>query len=605
MFRTLLYLLLFCCGGLHAQKYSQFLSGRKDTLEQAFALEVLSNGNVALGGLAEQMPGAPAVAWVGVRNQQGQTLWEYQILSGDNPMQVVDIQKDANENLLVLAHTLALTEDPLESYSALFTLNAVTGALINSKRLVGSASQFSEITLLSDGYLLSGRVDLMGNNGPRPAVVKLNGQLDIQWQHVLIGPDIPAGVLYGAVTDDQGFIYMVGSVEGTSRDGLFMRLSPAGAFICKKLRTPANDYLKQIVRASDGHFLLAGNTKYLGSGYERLWVVDLAANLLQIRASWSYGLASQNNDLLLGDMLLTAGDQLLLSTSFTNSLGAPSLFLRLNSGNEVVQLQNMAPAALNAGFDRLKMLPGQKGIAAAGTWRSQFGKDAFFTQMKPDLSLDTDCCPRSENGDARVNMLPGLVLETIVPSSAQHLVTSAWSPTLVDWFSPITPICTPIDLSFSLSKDTICAGGSITLNSMGNTPGVTYQYVYSNGLVDPLNSNQLIFKQAGSVTRIGNNAFCKAQATHLVGINNQAAQFPNAFTPNQDGLNDVFQPKFLCPGSIQSLTIYNRWGNEVYSGSQAWDGKDAPSDVYFYLLEYRQDGADGTLRANGQLTLLR
>jgi gliding motility-associated-like protein len=202
-------------------------------------------------------------------------------------------------------------------------------------------------------------------------------------------------------------------------------------------------------------------------------------------------------------------------------------------------------------------------------------------------------------------MLPGLVLETIVPSSAQHLVMSAWSPELIDYNAPITPVCTPIDLSFSLSKDTICAGETITLNASGNTPGVQYQYVYSNGILDPLNSNQLIFKQNGSVTRIGENAFCKAQATHFVQINTEPAQFPNTFSPNQDGLNDVFQPKFYCSGSIQSLTIYNRWGNEVYSGNQAWDGKEAPSDVYYYIVIYREDGADKDLRASGQLTLLR
>ena len=598
-------LLLLLTNVLEAQQFGQYLSGRKDTLEQAFALEVLSNGNIALGGRAEQGPGTSPGAWVEVRNPQGLTLWEQQILSGNTALQVADIQKDVNGNLLVLAHTPALMEDPSQSFTVLFTLDAITGGLINSKRLSGAASQFSEITLLSDGYLLSGRVDLMGNNPARPAVLKLNNQLDIQWQHVLSGPEVPAGVLYGAVVDEQGFIYVVGSVEGSNWDGLLMRLAPNGAFICKKLRTPANDYLKRIVRTTEGHFILSGNTKYLGSGYERLWLVDLAANLLQIRASWSFGLANQNNDLLLGDMLLTGGDQPLLSTAFSNTLGAPALLMRFSTGNEVVQLQNMAPAALNAGFERLKMLPGQKGIAAAGSWTSQFGDDAFFTQMKPDLSLDTDCCPRSENGDARINMLPGLMLETIVPSSAQPLLMVPWSPELVEGNTPISSVCIPIDLNFSLSSDTICAGESITINALGNTPGVNYQYIYSNAVPDPLNNNQLIFNQAGSITRIGENTFCKVQATRFVQISTQAARFPNTFTPNQDGTNDVFQPKFFCPGSVQSLTIYNRWGNQVYSGDQAWDGKEAPSDVYYYIIVYRQAGVDTDLRASGQLTLLR
>jgi gliding motility-associated-like protein len=64
-------------------------------------------------------------------------------------------------------------------------------------------------------------------------------------------------------------------------------------------------------------------------------------------------------------------------------------------------------------------------------------------------------------------------------------------------------------------------------------------------------------------------------------------EIPNAFTPNGDGANDAFQP---IGEAIESydLTIYSRWGEVVYQGNTAWDGRvnglEAPSDVYVYRI---------------------
>ena len=81
---------------------------------------------------------------------------------------------------------------------------------------------------------------------------------------------------------------------------------------------------------------------------------------------------------------------------------------------------------------------------------------------------------------------------------------------------------------------------------------------------------------------------------------------PNAFTPNGDSTNDSFQ---LLGKNVEmrAIAIYNRWGEEVYRGSSAWDGRvgglDAPSDVYVYAADIRVCGADR--REMGQITLIR
>ena len=90
-------------------------------------------------------------------------------------------------------------------------------------------------------------------------------------------------------------------------------------------------------------------------------------------------------------------------------------------------------------------------------------------------------------------------------------------------------------------------------------------------------------------------------------------ELPNAFTPDGDGVNDLFR-LIAAEGTafIESMQIYNRWGNLVFESQEpdaAWDGKidgnEAASDVYVYVVFWRR--ADGALQPalTGDLTLIR
>lgn len=88
---------------------------------------------------------------------------------------------------------------------------------------------------------------------------------------------------------------------------------------------------------------------------------------------------------------------------------------------------------------------------------------------------------------------------------------------------------------------------------------------------------------------------------------------PNAFSPNGDGRNDVFNIKQVCPADKYKLQIFNRWGQLMFttlSVNNSWDGtfKGQPADggTYFYLLEARlEDPSQGTIKLKGDLTLIR
>ncbi len=79
---------------------------------------------------------------------------------------------------------------------------------------------------------------------------------------------------------------------------------------------------------------------------------------------------------------------------------------------------------------------------------------------------------------------------------------------------------------------------------------------------------------------------------------------PNAFAPN--GVNKVFQPADTL-AQLLSLVIYSRFGEKIYVGNKAWDGrhdgKDAPMDVYFYIMDLNR--CNQRYRLTGEVTLIR
>lgn len=95
-------------------------------------------------------------------------------------------------------------------------------------------------------------------------------------------------------------------------------------------------------------------------------------------------------------------------------------------------------------------------------------------------------------------------------------------------------------------------------------------------------------------------------------------QLPNVFTPNGDGINDVFEPKVtgLSLVSGAKTVIFNRWGNILHDTEDPliqWDGKskqtkmDCPPGTYFYVTDITYIGATGkeSLHLQGSITVVR
>ncbi|MCF6171633.1 MAG: gliding motility-associated C-terminal domain-containing protein [Bacteroidales bacterium] len=108
---------------------------------------------------------------------------------------------------------------------------------------------------------------------------------------------------------------------------------------------------------------------------------------------------------------------------------------------------------------------------------------------------------------------------------------------------------------------------------------------------------------------------CKAtDAVQILWGEGTPFYLPNAFTPNGDGLNDIFKaiPKYDYVSKYQ-LTIYNRWGQQIFECNDidcGWDGnyngKASPNGAYIYKIIYEEISRPGQSKTlEGTVVLVR
>jgi gliding motility-associated-like protein len=87
-------------------------------------------------------------------------------------------------------------------------------------------------------------------------------------------------------------------------------------------------------------------------------------------------------------------------------------------------------------------------------------------------------------------------------------------------------------------------------------------------------------------------------------------EIPNAFTPNNDMVNDLFRAVLKGAVEVVDMRIFSRWGQVVYqaTNNEGWDGnfrgEPSPPDVYAYRFIFRLPNGR-TFEERGDVTLLR
>ncbi|PKP01275.1 MAG: hypothetical protein CVU11_15745 [Bacteroidetes bacterium HGW-Bacteroidetes-6] len=155
-------------------------------------------------------------------------------------------------------------------------------------------------------------------------------------------------------------------------------------------------------------------------------------------------------------------------------------------------------------------------------------------------------------------------------------------------------------LSSDMTSNTAFVGQIVTFTA---TPATFPEYIFSvnNQIVQQSSSNTYIsntLNDGDTVKVLASDGVCPSPGDSVI---MNIIPIPNAFTPDNDGYNDVFVAGI-------DLEIVNRWGLQIYRGIDGWDGRYKgefvePGTYYYVIRLPLPEGGEKLL--NGVVTLIR
>jgi gliding motility-associated-like protein len=170
--------------------------------------------------------------------------------------------------------------------------------------------------------------------------------------------------------------------------------------------------------------------------------------------------------------------------------------------------------------------------------------------------------------------------------------------------------------NFVYSPEFPIVGDGVNLNYSGTT-AVNYQWFDNMNILFSNQPNPFFVIQEPLQTTINlivSNQFgCMDSISKTIITNgNISIWIPNSFTPNGDGLNDIFKAESASEVNDFQLYIYNRWGQLIFESKDiniGWDGKFmneyVKSDVYILTLIYSGKNSKVSQRKEGSLNVIR
>ncbi len=146
-------------------------------------------------------------------------------------------------------------------------------------------------------------------------------------------------------------------------------------------------------------------------------------------------------------------------------------------------------------------------------------------------------------------------------------------------------------ITISNQDTTIKYGKSVQLYAHG---AQWYSWSPAGSLTDP-NSGAPIAHPVETTTYVvygkDMNGCVSSDSVQVAVDYRENLMVPTAFTPNGDGRNDVFKPVNLGFRRLMEFRVFNRWGQEVFSTTDAnagwngkWKGEDAELGAYQYII---------------------
>lgn len=188
-------------------------------------------------------------------------------------------------------------------------------------------------------------------------------------------------------------------------------------------------------------------------------------------------------------------------------------------------------------------------------------------------------------------------------------------------YEDVVELLEPNTLVLDLEENLeICLGDSIQLTPFANEPNLEYVWTSSELISCPDCPRPFVGPYQNAtyhLQAIMQNGCFQTDSINIIVNTFRKLYVPNVFSPNDDGLNDIFR---IYPSKevamVLEFEIYNRWGAMVASyrnllphdGDAGWDGKvgEDLSDIGVYVWRASVQFLDGeVLEYQGDVTVLR
>ena len=160
---------------------------------------------------------------------------------------------------------------------------------------------------------------------------------------------------------------------------------------------------------------------------------------------------------------------------------------------------------------------------------------------------------------------------------------------------------------FNLGTDTIlCIGESISLF----VPEGDYDCIWQDSSQNPVFT---VTEEGVYIVSLLNQCGNSSDSINIYYEDCNCTPFvPTAFSPNNDGLNDVLKPISNCSFSDYNFQVFNRYGARIFNSNnemEGWDGKHnekpSPQGSYGYYLHYVISGSNLDHYKRGSFILIK
>ncbi|MCB0531871.1 MAG: gliding motility-associated C-terminal domain-containing protein [Lewinellaceae bacterium] len=577
-----------------SQLYFQNLFALPGQAFNVAAVKQLQGGQLAVGGQIVSTSTGNKIAALLLVSEAGTLIWARQLGT------------DTDQTAIT-----ALAATPDGKILAVVQAESATGTFGISKIDLNGTPEWSRFfsasgnnPLIRSAHISATGFVLTGNNNAAGLVKKTDANGIEIWSAQIAAPGATMQ-LHQAWEDLQGNIYAAGTLfQNGYSDGIVLKLSASGTLDwSRRFGTSDDDALFYLTPTTD-QYLLAGGHSYGVDNYNKGWLLKIDGQG-EIKWSRSYGEPGLNGGIR--SLGAYPGGAVF---SFSEDGNVPTLgavLARVNTEGDLLWIKNHSQSGafgLNPKLTTLK----NNDILLAATLQTGSGKACLLLRAN-DKGDTPPCCLSSFN--LQVTDMP-IQVSVFVPTASTGI---AMGPAL--WASAalapqLTTLCVAPDLSFTISDSLLCPGDCIDFEITSPTPGANYSWTFPGGVMASGIPDRVCFPNLTDSVKITltANACAYTQRQQTLRAESSKDQTPNAFTPNGDGINDLFFPVLFCPAPVYHLAIFNRWGSLVFESNEAnkgWDGtvngREAPADVYVWMLETQS--AEGITRKKGDVTLLR